>query len=221
MEKSKETNNLKIVENDDKYKFMNEDEVFFDLKRRVKLTRKARIIASKRLRAKHELYEKITHFYSVLVLVLSIWFIGGMNNSYNDIIVTKVLLILSLSLTFFTMYINIKNYKERASAFESNYRSLDILLNRMERQEIENDKIDKELIKELHREYEKLLLEKENHHEIDFMNSSEENIKLYKDKILRFKIINFVKNIMVSLYPVILLLLILLSSKLLKFFFNK
>jgi hypothetical protein len=37
-------------------------EVFKDLKRRVKTTRKARINASSRLRKKHEYFEKITHY---------------------------------------------------------------------------------------------------------------------------------------------------------------
>lgn len=215
----KQENKAERNKDETKHRFMNEEEVFFDLKRRVKLTRKARIHASKRLRDKHELYEKITYFYSMLILVLSIWFISDVNNQDNNLIITKVLLILSLSLTFFTMYINIKNYKERASAFETNYRSLDILLNRMERHEVENAKIDKELIKELHREYEKLLLEKENHNDIDYMSSSDENIQKFQLNIARYKVKNIIKNTLVALYPIILVALIYVFNLLLKFLY--
>jgi hypothetical protein len=193
------------------YKLMNEIEVFLDLKKRIELTRRARIQASKRLRKKHELYEKITYFYSVLILVLSIWFIGDFGSDIDSSVVTKILLILSLSLTFFTMYINIKNYKERASAFESNYMSLEVLFNKVERMGTNVESITEDSIKELHREYEKLLLEKENHLDIDYMKSSKEKEFQYVDRIKMIERIEFYKNITVLLYPFILLGIIYLS----------
>ncbi|ATX84793.1 hypothetical protein CU084_17670 [Bacillus velezensis] len=51
-------------------------EVFEDLKRRVSFTRKARIQASKRLRERHEFFEKVSYFYSLLVLIFSVWFLN-------------------------------------------------------------------------------------------------------------------------------------------------
>ncbi|MEK4142115.1 SLATT domain-containing protein [Paenibacillus sp. FSL M7-0547] len=185
--------------------------IFRDLKRRVKITRKARIIASRRLRSKYEYYEKVTHIYSLIILVLSIWFITA--EGPGAIIATKSLLILSLSLTFFTMYVNIKNYKERASNFESNYQSLDILLNKIERLEATVLEIDSEDLKGLHREYEKVLLEKENHLDIDYMMTDE---KKFKSKICVHNIFEFAVKLIVAFYPLILLLVIFLASQLLK-----
>lgn len=39
-------------------------DVFYELKRRVDLTRRARIKASDRLRERHEFFEKKSYFYS-------------------------------------------------------------------------------------------------------------------------------------------------------------
>lgn len=170
--------------------------------------RRIRIIASKRLRKKHELYEKIIYFYSVLILVLSIWFISDVTESSENIIITKILLILSISLTFFTMYVNIRNYKERASAFETNYRNLDIILNRMDRLEVNPKQIDVTKLKELHCEYEKLLIEKENHQDIDFMTSKKDLKEKFKNEIWWYKFKSIITNIAVACYPIILLLII-------------
>jgi hypothetical protein len=191
--------------------------VFLDLKRRVKTTRKARINASKRLRKKHELYEKTTNVYSVLILALSIWFIGDTDTSQYNLYATKILLILSLSLTFFTMYINAKNYKERASQFETNYQNLDILLNKIDRIESEEIEIKSDLLKELHREYEKLLLEKENHNDIDYMTSNDHLMRKFKVEIFTFKLKTALITALVVLHPLLLLGFILLS----RFLINK
>ncbi|MGQ8871154.1 SLATT domain-containing protein [Paenibacillus sp. TSA_86.1] len=192
--------------------------VFQDLKRRLRTTRKARINASKRLRKKHELYEKTTHVYSVVILVLSIWFIGDNGSDDYNLFVTKILLILSLALTFFTMYINTKNYKERASEFETNYQNLDILLNKIDRIESESIEIDNEMLKELHREYEKLLLEKENHQDIDYMISSDKLQEKFKIQICIYRLKTFLISLLVVIHPIVLLGFILLVNLLLRKF---
>ncbi|EJQ03172.1 hypothetical protein IE3_05543 [Bacillus cereus BAG3X2-1] len=79
------------------------------------------------------------------------------------------MLISSLSLTFFTMFLGIKNYKERASNFENNYQQLNVLLNKLPRLEADPSSITQVKLKELHRDYEKLILEKENHISVDYM----------------------------------------------------
>ncbi|WP_249937862.1 hypothetical protein [Niallia circulans] len=68
-------------------------------------------------------FEKVSHFFSVFVLVLSIWFINSDNSD-----ITKILLIASLALTFFSMFLGVKNYKERASNFETNYQQLSVII---------------------------------------------------------------------------------------------
>ncbi|WP_411553324.1 SLATT domain-containing protein [Paenibacillus lautus] len=181
--------------------------VFKDLKRRVKITRKARIAASKRLRKKYEYYEKITHIYSLIVLILSIWFIT--ESGEMGLLATKALLVLSLSLTFFTMYVNIRNYKERASNFEANYQSLDILLNKIERLEVHPEDITNGIIKGLHRDYEKLLIEKENHLDIDFMISDPAK---YRVEIRVYKAKQFLINSIIAIYPLILFGVVVLAN---------
>jgi hypothetical protein len=192
-------------------KFTNED-VFNELRRRVSITRKGRIKASKRLRKKHEYFEKVTNLYSLIVLILSVWFINIPNQDLS-LQVTKMLLILSLSLTFFTMFLGTKNYKERAGSFETNYQNLDVLLNKMDRLIASGVEITTDLNKEFHREYEKLLIEKENHHDIDYYTSNDELKKEYKNEILFYKLDeNFTKTV-VAIYPILILAFIILLNK--------
>lgn len=183
-------------------------EVFYEIKRRVDLTRRARIKASARLREKHEFFEKVSYFYSVVVLVLSIWFI---NSSNGDI--TKLLLIASLALTFFSMFLGVKNYKERASNFETNYQHLIIFLNKLQRLETNLNQIDDGKLKELHRDYEKLLLDKENHIDIDYMTSTEELSNKFKSEIARYKRKETYTKTIVVLSPLIFLILIYLIKR--------
>jgi hypothetical protein len=192
-------------------KFTNED-VFNELRRRVSITRKGRIRASKRLRKKHEYFEKVTNLYSLVVLILSVWFINIPDQDLS-LQVTKMLLILSLSLTFFTMFLGTKNYKERAGSFETNYQHLDVLLNRMDRIIASGIEINTELNKEFHREYEKLLIEKENHHDIDYFTSKDELKKEYKNEILFYNLEENAIKIIVAIYPVLILAFIILLNK--------
>lgn len=197
----------------------NNFEVFYELKRRLKLTRKARIRASKRLRSRHEFFEKITYFYSLLILILTIWFLNVPSDGVNANI-SKVLLILSLSITFFTMYLNIKNYKERANNFETNYQHLDILLNKIERMETQQEITDEDL-KGLHREYEKLLIEKENHKNIDYMTAYPEHENKFIKEVSIWKIKDNIINFMVAIFPLLIVLVIYLSNIVVKAIFNQ
>ncbi|MFB7525414.1 SLATT domain-containing protein [Bacillus subtilis] len=198
------------MEKEEKLEKTNFD-VFEDLKRRVRFTRKARIQASKRLRERHEFFEKVSYFYSLLVLIFSVWFLN-MGNDKENLVATKILLIFSLSLTFFTMFLNIKNYKERASSFELNYQNLDILLNKIERRECDPESITDEEIKGLHREYEKLLLEKENHLDIDYYVSNKKTREKYASKINQYVWRDRVVKCLVAIYPIIIIFAIVLYT---------
>lgn len=175
------------------------DQMFKDLMRRVDLTRRARIKASNRLRKKHEFYEKISYGYSLIILILSIWFIEGSGD------VIKILLIASLSLAFFTMFLGVKNYKERASNFENNYQQLNILWNKLQRLKEYSDGVDEDKIKEVHREYERLLLDKENHLDIDYQTCKPEHEEKYKMEIIRHSVWETLKRCLVAIVPLILM----------------
>jgi hypothetical protein len=221
------------IKNDsDDYKFENEkiQKEFRDLKKRIKATRKSRLQASKRLRTDHNYYEKIINLYSLLLLVLSVWTLGAQ----DDEISTNILLISSLALTYLTMFLNIKNFKERAAKFESNYQDLDILTNKMDRYEASYEIIvNTALLKQLQREYEKSIVGNENHLDIDFYisqynkdnwNSNEKTaheIKKEQDlkrKILKYNFIARIKKIMIALFPILIIVLIKAYNYILAFF---
>ncbi|WP_412678058.1 SLATT domain-containing protein [Bacillus swezeyi] len=193
------------------YKPLTNKDLFLVLKRRVRFTRQARIEASKRLRERHDFFEKVSYFYSLLVLIFSVWFLN-MGSNQESFAATKVLLIFSLSLTFFTMFLNIKNYKERAGSFELNYQNLDVLLNKIERRECNIDSVTGNEIKELHREYEKLLLEKENHLDIDYYLSDKKTKEKYQNKIKKYQRKDKFVKFLIAIYPLIIILLIIVYT---------
>ncbi|AVI41090.1 hypothetical protein [Bacillus pumilus] len=110
------------------------------------------------------------------------------------------------------MFLNIKNYKERAGSFELNYQNLDILLNKIERREAKLNTIEEEELKGLHREYEKLLLEKENHLDIDYYLSDRQSQEKYTMKIMKHNLIDWVVKILVLIYPLMIILAIFLYT---------
>ncbi|KAB2377116.1 hypothetical protein AT261_30040 [Bacillus cereus] len=189
---------------------------FKDLKGRIKKTRQSRIEASKRLRKKHNYYEKVTHFYSLVVLILSVWFLNQQGESGTT--ATKILLVLSLSLTYFTMFLSLRNYKERAGDFEANYQQLDVLTNKIDRCKASGEKLDIVILKGYQREYEKLIIGKENHQNIDFYISTQDNRTKFKSEILYYNIKDKTMNILIAIYPILLVLVIYLFTKIIKWF---
>ncbi|WHP42980.1 SLATT domain-containing protein [Lysinibacillus boronitolerans] len=189
---------------------------FRHLKSRIKSTRKSRIEASKRIRRKSDFYEKVMNFYSLIILILSIWFLNQDGNT--GVIATKILLVLSLSLTFVTLFINSRNYKERASNFETNYQQLDVLVNRIDRFYAEGEDLSVAKLKEFQREYEKLIIGKENHTNIDFYVSTPENVKQFKNKIYMYNGKTVIKKFFIALFPIFLLVIIFVFSKVLGLF---
>jgi hypothetical protein len=187
---------------------------FRDLKDRIKKTRQSRIEASKRLRKKHNYYEKVTHFYSLVVLILSVWFLNQSDES--GILAAKILLVLSLSLTYFTMFLSMRNYKERASNFETNYQQLDVLVNSIDRFESSKKELTDVELKGFQREYEKLIIGKENHLNIDFYMSKKDYREQFKSDITKYNVKEAMLNLLIAIYPLLLLLFIFLFSQIIK-----
>ena len=187
---------------------------FRHLKGRIKTTRKTRIEASKRLRKKHNFYEKVSHFYSLIVLILSVWFLNQSNEGSME--ATKILLVLSLTLTYFTMFLSLRNYKERAGNFETNYQQLDVLTNKIDRFNAGDKVLSMEVLKEFQREYEKLIIGKENHINMDYYLSDEDNQEKFKKRIITYRAKEGITNFLVAIYPLILVLIVLLFSKIIE-----
>lgn len=191
---------------EDKRHLTNE-EVLKYLKQRIWKTKEARIEASYRLRAKHNFFEKITNIYSLIILILSVWFLNS--DEETGVLATRILLVLSLTMTYFTMYLNTKNYKERAGNFETNYQQLDVLLNKINRYEIDEVELNHDRIKSLQREYEKLLIGKENHLNIDYYNAMTKRKKEdYSIEIMKERLKDWVSKVFICLFPIIVLIII-------------
>jgi|SRR5690625_262904 len=192
-------------------------EVLEELDRKVDLTRRSRIKASQRLRGKDHYFGKISHLYSLLVLVFSIWFIVTPNELVG-IKATKILLIISLSLLFFSMFLGMKNYKERANNFEINYQQLNVLLHKIQRLKTSPENITIAKLKELHREYEKLIIDKENHQNIDYMTCNDELVIKFKSEITKYRVFDKIKKILVAIYPLILMVIVIMVERLVNLF---
>lgn len=157
-----------------------------ELKRKVNLTRVSRLNASKRLREDHTYYQKVSVYYSVLIAGLSIWFIrfGVDDKEQISYLLSNMLLVASISLTFFSMYISIINLQERAYRMENSQLELGKLLNDIERALIIKEQSLDEL-KKLQRKYENILVRVENHEDIDYwitiVSNSKRELKVKRE----------------------------------------
>ncbi len=129
---------------------------------------------------------------------------------------TKILLVLSLTLTYFTMFLSLRNYKERAGNFETNYQQLDVLTNKIDRFNAGDKVLSMEVLKEFQREYEKLIIGKENHINMDYYLSDEDNQEKFKKRIITYRAKEGITNFLVAIYPLILVLIVLLFSKIIE-----
>nr|WP_249937861.1 hypothetical protein [Niallia circulans] len=88
-----------------------------------------------------------------------------------------------------------------------------LLLNKLQRLETKPHLITETKLKELHREYEKLLIDKENHLDIDYMVANDEQVKKHKHEIIKYKQKELFIKILVITSPVIFMLANLFNKK--------
>ena len=110
-----------------------------------------------------------------------------------------------------------RNYKERAGNFETNYQHLDVLTNKIDRFLAIEQELTELKLKEFQREYEKLIIGKENHQNIDYYISTEENQQKFKNEIHKYKFGENIMNITISIYPILLLGIIFIFSLIIRF----
>ncbi|MBU3099285.1 MULTISPECIES: SLATT domain-containing protein [Clostridium] len=139
-----------------------------ELKRRVEITYRTRIIATNRLRDKNTEYKRLNIYYSVLVTGGSILTIG-MQTKNSQIPASNIVLMFSIVLTYFMFYTSEQNLQERAYKMEETFKGLDKLRNKISIM-LEYNKLDitEEMCKKLYKEYEAILASIENHEEIDY-----------------------------------------------------
>lgn len=151
-----------------------------ELERRSKIIRSSRIEASKRYKEDDNFYRFITIFYSIIVTVVSIRFAFGLDTLENNDNqkLSILLLVVSVFVTLFTMYVSIKNAGEKVGRFQSNYMELTRLLAdiqlasvsyKIECQE-ELEKVNEDYRKFSNR-YASLLTQSDNHDDIDYFRA--------------------------------------------------
>lgn len=126
------------------------------------ITRKARIYCERRLRFRSQLSQILIIYYSLLLVLCSLW-----NLTYSSTQIVNLILIFgSLAVLVFSVYIYSQKYEERSIAMRNCYINLDKIYLDIKRAE-ENNDIDK--IKQFHSEYSSVLSNIENHSDYDYL----------------------------------------------------
>ena len=152
-------------------------------------TRKCRILSSERLNENERFCRFISIYYSILTTILTIINMNSIESKNLDI----VILIASIAVTNFLLYLDTQNYKERYLALKKNYLDLDKLQIRIK--SLENTE-DIEKYSEIALEYNNLLREVENHKEYDYIKLALSTKELKDDIDLKKKIIYYSKFIL-------------------------
>lgn len=163
-------------------------------------TRKCRIIASERLNSNESFCRFISIYYSILTTVLTIINMSSIESKNIDILI----LVASISVTNFLLYIDKQNYKERYLALKKNYLDLNEL--QIEIKSLENKK-DSEMYNKIALKYNDLLREVENHKEYDYIKLALETKELRDDISLKKKTSYYLKLLSIWLLKVIIVLL--------------
>lgn len=188
-----------------------------DLKRKVTITRYCRLKAAERLRNTYNLLQNLTTYYSILITILSIWFLRFGNEIELSSILSNMLLIASITLTFFSMFISIKSYQERAFKMENNCLELNKLLNTLDRA-LAVKNINIEEIKKHQRSYENILIGIENHEPVDYWKSIEGTREKYKENIKRYELKSRIYRIIGIIFPMLLPCILWGLEKIYKYF---
>lgn len=146
-----------------------------ELKRRVDVTRRARFACSTRLRNYSNKIQNLIIYYNILIVFISII---TMYRSYGEGFAwyTYVILSFSITLSFFATHIAGKNYKEKAIQMESNGHELTKIHGKIE---VSQSKLEfkPDNLSNLFKEYERILINVENHDKIDYLNVKVDKIQ--------------------------------------------
>lgn len=194
-----------------------------ELKRRVNITYRTRIISADRLRNKNKEYKKLNMYYSGLITGLSILSFGIDCKVFSKVSISNILLMFSILLSYYMFYVSEKNLQERAYRMEETYKNLDRLKNKIDITLDHDVKYDKETCKRLYQNYERILTSIENHEQIDYYiyrmsvflkNGIEKDEQLVYNKIknyilmhkIKAKVVILLKYIIPSVVSIVILL---------------
>lgn len=179
------------------------EEKFNKLDDDIWVTRKCRIIASERLNTNENFCRFISIYYSILTTILTIINMISIESKNIDVLI----LVTSISVTNFLLYLDTQNYKGRYLALKKNYLDLNKL--QIKIKTLENKK-DSEKYNEIALEYNDLLREVENHKEYDYIKLALETKELKDNISIKKKISYYCKVCFIYLIKISVVLLPLL-----------
>ncbi len=128
---------------------------------RIWVTRKARINTEKRLLRNSLVSEILLTYYSLSVVIFSVWNLTRPNGLINLLLVSASVVVLVLSI-----FLSSQKFRERALAMRNCYVRLEELHQKASQAEEERNKAELQEIEQLYRE---LLIGSENHSETDYL----------------------------------------------------
>lgn len=136
------------------------------LRRKIWLTRLSRINASNRFRKKDELMRRLSLWYSLCIVIMSV-----LNFILDFTYFSVFVLAYSLSLTLIATYSMSKNHMERSLNYKGCFLDLDELLIRIDSLDSLMD--DREALTKINLDYIKLKRHSENHSTYDYLQAME------------------------------------------------
>ncbi|MBK5261676.1 MAG: SLATT domain-containing protein [Peptostreptococcaceae bacterium] len=176
--------------------------------RKIWITKKSRIIGSERLNRKDEFFQKLSVSYSIIIVALSIWNIQILNTELQRKS-SYVILITSIAVSLFAMFITSRNYKERYFNLKINYTELDILYTELENiKSIDNIEEFNHKFLEISKKYNNLLMYVENHSTYDYLIimsriKKEEKSSLNKEQIKLLRNYKFTEKLCAILFVIV------------------
>lgn len=186
-----------------------------EFKRKLWITRKSRIEASERLKKRHDFYQFLIVYYSIIVVIGSIL---NTQSEYKTNYISLILLILSVTASLFSMFVSSRSHLDRYYNLKNNYIALHNLSMRLNG--IENDiNTPNDEFSKIIQEYNNLLSSVENHKPIDYLRvinsdlnekkeDTEKQISKYDNSMKLFNIVLLVAPFLVVLCTILLDLLI-------------
>lgn len=155
----------------------------FKLRKKLWKTYQTRIITSERLEWNESFYQKINVYYSIVIVIFSIFDILGHNINLWKIGIIEpgktglslILLVSSIISAIFAMFISSKGYKERSLNMKMHYIDLKDLFYELTFLNKDDSEIEIKEIEKIQCTYSKLLKTVENHSKYDYIKFRMEN----------------------------------------------
>lgn len=158
------------------------NKLIYKLRKKLWKTYQTRIITSERLSRNENFYQKINVYYSIIIVIFSIFdilekkiSIMGIDLCESKKGLSLIVLVSSIISAIFTMFISSKGYKERSINMKMHYIDLKDLFYELTFIDKKTDTEKLEILKKVQETYSKLLKTVENHSSFDYLKFRMEN----------------------------------------------